>query len=124
MECRHLHGGAAAAQVDALKKCENDPLVLLAVARLFLSERKITKARSWFNRTVKLDPDLGDAWAAYYKFELQYGTEKQQEDVVQHCAAAEPRHGAVWTRVSKEVSNWKKSTPELLLMAAKLLPTF
>ena len=24
---------------------------------------------------MKLDPDLGDAWAYFYKFELQHGTE-------------------------------------------------
>ena len=29
--------------IDALKKCEHDPYVLLAVARMFWSERKITK---------------------------------------------------------------------------------
>ena len=86
--------------IDALKRCENSPLVLLAVAKLFLSERKvcrgpkergsvfcafrwlmpasafcarvqIAKPRQWFNRTIKLDPDYGDAWAHYYKFELQ-----------------------------------------------------
>ncbi|XP_032112839.1 uncharacterized protein C20orf204 homolog isoform X2 [Sapajus apella] len=62
--------------VDALKKCEHDPHVLLAVAKLFWSERKITKAREWFHRTVKIDSDLGDAWAFFYKFELQHGTEK------------------------------------------------
>lgn len=118
--------------VDALKKCEHDPHVLLAVAkydfsllyslflnnkpcftyrsrsyeknitssavvivqcnkhftlekcsyavlcthyRLFWSERKITKAREWFLRTVKIEPDLGDAWALFYKFEMQHGTE-------------------------------------------------
>lgn len=43
--------------------------------RLFWSERKITKAREWFHRTVKIDSDLGDAWAFFYKFELQHGTE-------------------------------------------------
>jgi pre-mRNA-processing factor 6 len=40
--------------VDALKRADNDALVLLAVARLFLSERKVAKARSWFARAVKL----------------------------------------------------------------------
>lgn len=43
--------------------------------RLFWSERKITKAREWFLRTVKIEPDLGDAWALFYKFEMQHGTE-------------------------------------------------
>lgn len=27
------------------------------------------KARSWFSRAVLLDPDNGDFWALYYKFE-------------------------------------------------------
>jgi pre-mRNA-processing factor 6 len=58
-----------------MKHCETDARALLAVARYFTSERKISKARSWFVRTVKLDPDFGDAWAYYYKFELQFGTE-------------------------------------------------
>lgn len=49
--------------------------VLMLLDRLFWSERKITKAREWFHRTVKIDSDLGDAWAFFYKFELQHGTE-------------------------------------------------
>ena len=43
--------------------------------RLFWTERKISKAREWFIRAVKIDPDLGDSWACYYKFELQFGNE-------------------------------------------------
>ncbi len=43
--------------------------------RLFLSERKIIKAREWFHRTVKIDADLGDAWGYFYKFEQIHGTE-------------------------------------------------
>ena len=30
---------------------------------------------------MTLDPDLGDAWANYYAFELQHGTEEQQKEV-------------------------------------------
>ena len=33
------------------------------------------KAREWFLRTVKIDPDLGDAWAYFYRFEQTHGTE-------------------------------------------------
>jgi hypothetical protein len=71
--------------VDALKKCEHDPHVLLAVAKLFWAERKIQKCREWFTRTVKLDPDLGDAWIHFYKFEVLHGTAEQQEDVKTRC---------------------------------------
>ncbi|XP_064023615.1 pre-mRNA-processing factor 6 isoform X2 [Pogoniulus pusillus] len=111
--------------VDALKKCEHDPHVLLAVAKLFWSERKITKAREWFHRTVKIDSDLGDAWAFFYKFELQHGTEEQQEEVRKRCENAEPRHGELWCDVSKDIQNWQKKIGEILvLVAAKLKNTF
>jgi pre-mRNA-processing factor 6 len=33
--------------VDALKKCDNDPYVIVAVARLFDKDRKYEKARKW-----------------------------------------------------------------------------
>lgn len=31
---------------------------------------KITKCRGKFNRTVKIDPDLGDAWTYFYKLKI------------------------------------------------------
>lgn len=40
--------------VDALKKCEHDSHVLLAVSKLFWSEHKFNKCRDWFNRTVNI----------------------------------------------------------------------
>lgn len=42
---------------------------------IFWAERKVAKAREWFNRTVKIEPDLGDAWAYFYKFEQAHGDE-------------------------------------------------
>lgn len=50
------------------------------------------KARSWFNRAVTLEPDVGDFWAQYYKFELQFGSPEAQQQVLDRCevpAAAE-----------------------------------
>ncbi|XP_065843636.1 pre-mRNA-processing factor 6-like [Oscarella lobularis] len=107
--------------VDALKKCEHDPFVLLAVAKLFWSERKITKAREWLNRAVKIEPDFGDAWACFYRFELQYGTEAQQRGILERCVQAEPRHGDQWTAVSKNIKNWRLRTDSLLPLVAKRL---
>lgn len=98
--------------------------VILAVARLFLSERKIAKARTWFNKAVKLDPDFGDAWAAYYRFELQHGDESKQEAVAKHCLQAEPRHGEVWQRVSKRVENWRMSDADRIVAVAKELKEY
>ena len=38
--------------IDALKKCENNPAVLLAVARIFEKGQKIAKARKWLSRSI------------------------------------------------------------------------
>merc|ERR1719378_175084 len=108
--------------VDALKKCEHDSHVLLAVSKLFWTERKINKAREWFHRTVKIDPDYGDAWAYFYKFEVQYGNEANQNAVLEKCVKAEPRHGEAWQAIAKATKNWRFKTNKLLPLAAKTLP--
>lgn len=107
--------------VDALKKADNSPHVLVAVAKLFWQEGKDTKAREWFKRAVALDPDLGDIWANYYKFEVQHGSEAEQESVIKQCVAADPHHGEYWTSVSKDIKNWRKSTAEILKLVALIV---
>ncbi|KAK9089353.1 hypothetical protein Scep_028435 [Stephania cephalantha] len=91
--------------IDALKRCDHDPHVIAAVAKLFWLDRKVDKARNWLNRSVTLAPDIGDFWALYYKFELQHGTEESQKDVLNRCIAAEPKYGEKWQAISKAVEN-------------------
>lgn len=98
----------------ALRECDDDPHIMVAVAKVFWDERKLAKARSWFKRAIAMDEDLGDAWAAYYKFEVQHGKEQQQRAVVDKCKAAEPRHGEKWQAVSKAVENSGLTTEEIL----------
>lgn len=102
--------------IDALKKCNDDPFVITAVARLFERDRKIPKARKWFNRAVTLDPDLGDAWAYYYAFEVKASgaTSPEALAVLQQCVAADPRHGELWCSVSKQTVNRRQDTATLL----------
>ncbi|KAJ3403770.1 hypothetical protein HDU80_003760 [Chytriomyces hyalinus] len=109
---------------DAWMKSENDPLVLVTVARLFWSERKVEKARNWFARAVKVNPDLGDSWAWWLKFEsVQEGdTTKMVADIVAKCKAAEPRHGERWQACAKDLSNTGRSVEEILKMVASSLP--
>ncbi|CDP02726.1 unnamed protein product [Coffea canephora] len=99
---------------DAYKKCEQNPHVLAAVAKLFWHERKVDKARSYLNRAVTLAPDIGDFWALYYKFELQHGNEETQKDVIKRCVAAEPKHGEKWQAISKAVENSHQPTEAIL----------
>jgi len=108
--------------VDALKKCEHDPHVLFAVSKLFWSERKTQKCRDWYNRTVKIDPDFGDAWGNFYKFELLLGTDEQQQEVLNRCITAEPKHGEDWCKISKDIANWRFKTEDILKALVKALP--
>lgn len=106
---------------DAVKRRPDDPRVIATVAALFASERKHEKARKWYERAVKLDPDLGDSWVRWYAFELDSGKKEGQEDVKQRCVATEPKHGDLWCRVSKAMPHRRKSTAEHLEMAAQKL---
>ncbi|KAI0229684.1 U4/U6 x U5 tri-snRNP complex subunit Prp1 [Massospora cicadina] len=91
---------------DAIKNCDNDPIIFTTMARIFWNDRKIDTARNWFARATKHDSDYGDAWAWWYKFELAVGTPEQLQSVVSACAAADPKHGEVWQRVSKTPANY------------------
>lgn len=117
------HRQKKAKSVDALKKCDSDPYVMLAVAKLFWMDGKIDKARSWFNRTITLDSDLGDAWAAFYKFEVQRSSEDKVKELVRRCVQAEPSSGELWVKTAKsseaQENNW--GVDKILLKAAESL---
>ncbi|KAI8553731.1 hypothetical protein RHMOL_Rhmol05G0039200 [Rhododendron molle] len=100
--------------MDALKRCNHDPHVIAAIAKLFWHDRNVDKARSWLDRAVTLGPDIGDFWALFCKFELQHGTKETQEDVLKRCIAAEPKYGERWEAVSKAVENSHQPTEAIL----------
>jgi pre-mRNA-processing factor 6 len=56
--------------VDAMKKGENNPYVVLSIAKIFWKEKKYEKARKWMERSLALDANIGDTWAYYWKFIL------------------------------------------------------
>ncbi len=106
----------------AIKRNPESPLVIVAVASLFSSDKKIAKARKWFERAVVLNPDLGDSWARYYAFEKKYGTSDQQAAVKKRCVAAEPKHGELWQATLKAMENRHKTVEEgLELVVVELL---
>jgi pre-mRNA-processing factor 6 len=97
---------------SAIKRNPESPLVIAAVAALFATDKKIAKARKWFERAVLLDPDVGDSWAKYYAFERQHGTSQQQLLVKERCVRAEPNHGEVWQSTNKDMANRHKTVEE------------
>lgn len=60
----------------------------------------------------------GDIWAWYYKFEVAHGNATSQEQVVEKCKLAEPKHGQVWPSVAKDPKNSGMSIEEILKTVA------
>lgn len=128
--------------LEAIKKVDTDPLLFVAVARIFWAERKLDKAQGWFEKALVLDSEIGDTWAWYYKFLLQHGTEvgspfprgvsefrlltgvalqEKRGDVISKCVLNEPRYGEYWQRIAKDPKNARKGTEEILkLVTAEL----
>ena len=103
---------------DALSKCSDDPHVFAAVAKLFWLDRKVKKARGWFNRAVTVGANEGDIWASFYKFELEQGNADSQNAVIKRCIEADPRNGEKWKLVRRATENHGLKTEQLLKKVA------
>ncbi|KAL5322070.1 hypothetical protein ACEPPN_010039 [Leptodophora sp. 'Broadleaf-Isolate-01'] len=107
--------------LEAIKKVDNDPILFVTIARIFWGERRLEKAQNWFEKAILLDSDIGDAWAWYYKFLMQHGTDEKRADVIAKMILSEPRHGEVWQSVAKDPKNARKSQEDVLkLVVGKL----
>jgi pre-mRNA-processing factor 6 len=106
--------------VDALKKCDNDPHVVLAIAHVFARDAKFEKARKWFQRSCEIQPKLGDAWCGYYAFEVQQEALKRKNNakagkvddtievlasIEKGCVDADPNRGELWNSFRKQTSH-------------------
>lgn len=109
--------------LQAIKEVENDPILFVAVARIFWLERKLDRAQSWFEKAIVLDGDVGDSWAWYYKFLLQHGTDEKREEVISKCVSNDPRHGEYWQPVAKDPKRWKHTVEDNLKQVAAVLPS-
>lgn len=111
------------ASTDALKKSPDNSHLLSTIAQQFWLESKLDHARKWFTRSVQANPNNGDAWSMWYKFEQQHGSQTDLEKLQTALEQASPRHGLVWQTVSKHPSNiGLPKTNIMQLVADKLVP--
>jgi pre-mRNA-processing factor 6 len=112
----HLRHSRAA---DALSKVENNEYIMTSIAKVYLLDRNIEKARKWFENSLRINSDFGDTWIYYYKMEIEMGEENKAEEIVKRCVEKAPRHGEIWTSICKKVENWKLKTKDILLKAVE-----
>lgn len=105
---------------DALKKCDNDPYVFIATARIFWYEKSLDKAKGWFEKALQADSDCGDSWGWYFLF-LSSEYPGEVDEFIKRFEAADVKHGILFPTVSKDVANLKKSKREILEITSKKL---
>ena len=102
---------------DALNRCNDDPHVVLAVAKLFWAERN-KKTKQWLERAT-LDSKFGDAWAYRYKYLLVHGSEKEITELEEACDKAKPKQGDLWKPVKRDISNIKLKPSQIMKIVAQ-----
>ena len=113
--------------LDALKKCENDPLVVIAVARFFWLEKKqLDKARKWFQNAARMDKKYGQVWSDFIAFEISQGDENffNFQTVLADMRLLETNPAAInkgieWNVFRKRVDNWGKDVGEMIIQYSK-----
>ncbi|KAI9675608.1 MAG: hypothetical protein M1817_000974 [Caeruleum heppii] len=107
--------------VEALRTVESDPYLFVTAARVFWSERKTDKARSWFEKAILAQSDLGDSWGWYAKFLEEYGTDEARADLRAKIVLAEPKYGEVWQAVAKAPGHARWGVEKILEEVVKRL---
>lgn len=103
--------------IESIGKIDADPTLFIVAARIFWNERKLEKAKTWFEKAILRDADLGDSWVWYWKFLNQHGTEEKRAEVLSRIALVEPKHGELWQAVNKAPENAGKSVEQILKLA-------
>lgn len=49
--------------LTALEKCEHSVHVINSIALIYWITKSTEKAKFWFERSLKVDPKIGDTWA-------------------------------------------------------------
>lgn len=112
--------------IEAMKRCENNPYVMLSVARIFDRDGKIDKARKWFEKCVTIDPKIGDSYAYWYCCLLKLKSthselfeQKHIDSIIETCVAAKPNKGELWCTTKKQTENRRLSCDMILKKIVK-----
>lgn len=91
--------------VDALKRTNNSPVILLNIGLFFWIDGKFQKVKSWFDRALEGGKNNGDFWGWIYKYLYTYGSKEEIESFVKKFEVAydDINEGEVWNKLAKSV---------------------
>ena len=105
--------------VDAIEKCPDSAELMVEVAKAFWEDRKIEKARLWFQKSLACARKWGDAAIAFYCFELQQSDSQAAE--LQQLGACEFKRGVLWEQTDAAQSMADRIVQGALLAQQSLL---
>lgn len=100
--------------VLALKKTNDDPLIILTIAKDLWKSGRIAKSNQFFKACLDKDDEFGDFYIYYYAFLLKFGTREEMKNLEDEMLNKEKLHGYLWGKVSKE--NEARNVPDLQLL--------
>lgn len=101
--------------LNATETCNNDPYLMNVGARIFWLDLKKEKAVTWFERSLMVNPSLGDTWVFYYLFYEEGKDETMKKEILKRCILSEPTEGRMWKSFAEKPSSWSMSTDQILL---------
>ncbi|ODV84953.1 hypothetical protein CANARDRAFT_28689 [[Candida] arabinofermentans NRRL YB-2248] len=105
----------------ALNKTDDNPLVILTIAKDMWNTGKISRAKQFFDACLAKDPDFGDCYIQYYLFLLKHGSTDELEALEKMVVENDPHHGPEWCSVSKKIGNQNLDAFTLLIETVKTL---
>ena len=107
---------------DAVNHAKTDPYVFIAIGKIFWVEKKLTKARKFFERATELEKDNGDPWLYRLALEKSSGDAANVQKVKADFLKADPKHGELWCMHRKKPENWRRDKFDLLSSIPVTLP--
>ncbi|TID28363.1 hypothetical protein CANINC_002541 [Pichia inconspicua] len=86
----------------ALKRTNDNPIVILTIAKDLWKGGKIDKAHQFFKAGLDKDPAYGDLYIYYYAFLLNYGSREDMESIENRMSRNMPLHGHKWERILRK----------------------
>ncbi|EGW32610.1 Pre-mRNA splicing factor prp1 [Spathaspora passalidarum NRRL Y-27907] len=102
--------------LDAMKKTENSPIILLGVGVFFWVDGNHQKAKAWFDRALKADRKNGDIWGWSYNYLQKYGSEDEVNKFLSQFEESydDINTGDRFCSIKKDIKNFDKKPAEIL----------
>lgn len=109
------------ALLEALKKTNNSGYILLKIGVLFWMDGKLSKAKPWFDRSLKSDKNNGDCWAWSYLYMKSNSNSEETAKFIKEFNDSydQINRGDTWNHINKSIDNFEKDPLQILELVSQ-----